>query len=85
MPNQSTCSPDRFDLIRQQHPDLAINLYAMTPGGIVTLEIFTPDGSRFSWDAETAEAAFAMAFPAPQSAPDTGIPVSGEQPTDIFD
>ena len=54
---------DRFDEIRSENPDLAINLYAMTPGGDVTLEVITPDGQTFSWSAPTAEAALELAFP----------------------
>ena len=55
---------DRFDEIRSENPDLAINLYAMTPGGDVTLEVITPDGQNFTWTAPTAMGAMAIAFPA---------------------
>lgn len=62
MNGPSTSSVD-FDAIRAAHPELAINLYAMTPGGAVTLEIITPDGETFQWSAETATMAFLAAFP----------------------
>jgi len=76
MQTSSTSSPDLFDRLRRQHPDLAINVYAMTPGGAVTLEVITPDGAPFTWQAETLELAIAMAFPenAEPTCPNTGLP-----------
>lgn len=72
---------DRFDEIRSENPDLAINLYAMTPGGGVTLEVITPDGRNFTWAATTAAAAMELAFPASPEpnakhpiCPNTGLP-----------
>ena len=74
---------DRFDEIRSENPDLAINLYAMTPGGDVTLEVITPDGQNFTWVAPTAAEATALAFPADPE-PDAEAPPK-PQPTSIFD
>lgn len=54
---------NRFDAIRAAHPDLALALYAMTPGGVVTLEIITPDGAVFPFTGLTADAALDLAFP----------------------
>ena len=72
---------DRFDEIRSENPDLAINLYAMTPGGDVTLEVITPDGQNFTWIAPTAAEAMELAFPASPEpnakhpiCPNTGLP-----------
>lgn len=75
--------PDRFDEIRLENSDLAINLYAMTPGGDVTLEVITPDGQNFTWVAPTAAEAMELAFPA-EPEPDTEAPPE-PQPTSIFD
>ena len=74
---------DRFDEIRSENPDLAINLYAMTPGGEVTLEVITPDGQNFTWVAPTAAEAIELAFPA-EPEPDATEPPT-PQPTSIFD
>lgn len=53
-----------FDELRAANPDLAVSLYALEPGGFVTLEILTPDGQAFTFRAETAAAAIERAFPA---------------------
>lgn len=53
---------DRFDAIRAANPDLAISLYALTPGGSVTLEVISGEQS-WTWVGETGEAAMEMAFP----------------------
>lgn len=54
---------ERFDAIRAANPDLVVNLYGMTPGGPVTLELIAPDGFTAVYHGETAEAAFDQAFP----------------------
>lgn len=54
---------DRFDELRQQHPDLGFALYAMTPGGAVTLEVFTPDGQVYAFQGMTAHSVIDGAFP----------------------
>lgn len=82
MSDRSTFSPERFDALRAENPDLIINLYAMTPRGVVTLEVITPDGETYSWTAETAAEVYVLAFP------ETGMPTSTEASviaTDIFD
>lgn len=53
-----------FDELRAANPDLAVSLYALEPGGLVTLEVITPDGQAFTFAAETAAAAIEKAFPA---------------------
>lgn len=62
---QSTSSPERFDRLREEQPDLIINLYAMQPGAAVTLEIITPDDKTYTFHGATAAAAMALAFPEP--------------------
>lgn len=52
-----------FDELRAAHPDLRFNVYAMTPGGLVTLEIVTPDDDVFTFQAPTVPEAAAVAFP----------------------
>ena len=64
----TSSSNERFDELRAAHPDVAFNLYAMTPGGVVTFEAILPDGKSFTWSALTAADAMALAFP-PVSVP----------------
>jgi hypothetical protein len=82
---------DRFDEIRSENPDLAINLYAMTPGGDVTLEVIESDVNNdgqsitYTWTAPTAAEVMALAFPADPE-PDADVDAPPEpQPTSIFD
>ncbi len=65
-----------FDQLRAAHPDLVLNVYAMTPGGLVTLEILTDDGQAFTFPAWTLDAAIVNAFPPEPgvSCPHTGLP-----------
>lgn len=81
MSGKSIYSPERFDALRAENPELIINLYAMTPRGVVTLEVITPDGETYSWTAETAAQAYVMAFPERvEQAPEASVIA-----TDIFD
>ena len=73
-----TNSPCSLDEARAANPDLGFALYAMTPGGPVTLEIFDPDGQVYRFDGPAEADVMAQAFP-----PDIDIPIS--PPTDIFD
>ena len=52
-----------LDAIRKRHPDLGFCVYAMQPGGLVTLEIFPPDGEVYSFVGATEEDVLAAAFP----------------------
>ena len=63
-------SPDRFDQLRAENPDLGFALYAIEPGGPVTLEVYTPDGQVFPFTELTAEAALSKAFPPPEDVPE---------------
>jgi len=63
-----------FDAVRAAHPALIVNLYAMTPGGAVTLEIITPAGETFTWQGVNAADAIARAFPATPEEPATAHP-----------
>lgn len=60
---------NRFDQIRHDHPDLGLTLYAIEPGGVVTLEVIAPDGSIFTFRGATADETLAVAFP-PEPAED---------------
>lgn len=86
MSGKSTYSPNAFDAIRARYPELAVNLYAMTPQGAVTLEVLTPDGGRHTWKAETAGEAFLMAFPdlVSPSEPEPELEPVAEPSVDIF-
>lgn len=55
----------RFDEIRAANPELGFGLYALAPGGPVTLEIYTPDEQTFSFIGPTETAVLALAFPEP--------------------
>lgn len=51
-----------LDDLRKRFPHLSFALYAMTPGGAVTLEVI--DGAEvYSFVGRTAEAAITAAFP----------------------
>ncbi len=80
MTASSTSSP-RYDEIRAQNPDLVVNLYGMTPGGPVVLELIAPDGFTATYRGETAEAAIAQAFPQPAA----DAPAPAEPTPSIFD
>ncbi len=54
---------NRFDEIRAANPELGFGVYALTPAGAVTLEVYAPDGQTFPFTGETEEAALAKAFP----------------------
>lgn len=62
-----------FDELRAANPDLAVSLYALEPGGLVTLEILTPDSQSFTFAAETAEEAIERAFPSAPPAPEPNV------------
>jgi hypothetical protein len=51
-----------FDEVRRQAVRLGLALYALEPGGPVTLEIHS-EGEVYSFQAESAEEAFTLAFP----------------------
>lgn len=52
-----------FDEARAAFPDLAMNLYAMEPRGLVVLEIIDPVGETYVFRGSTAAEALASAFP----------------------
>ena len=51
-----------LDRIRQAYPHLSIGVYALAPGGDLTLEVFSPDGTRFYKTAPTLAAACMSIF-----------------------
>lgn len=71
-----------IDRIRARFPHLSIGVYALEPGGPVSVEVFTPDGSRFSKTAATAAEAFTAVFgPLPEEAPAEEI--SHDEPVSV--
>lgn len=68
-----------FDEIRAANPELGLALYAMEPGGPITLEVYTPDGQTFSWTGPTEAHVLALAFPEPTpEKPDTPEPTTAD-------
>jgi len=68
-----------LDDLRAANPELGFALYALEPGGPVTLEVMTPDSQVFSFAGPTMEAVLLAAFP-----PDAPAPADPEPETDIF-
>lgn len=59
-----------IDRIRELFPHLSIGVYALEPGLPLTVEVLTPDGTRYSRTAATADEAFIAIFgPLPDEAP----------------
>ena len=59
-----------IDRIRELFPHLSIGVYALDPGQSLTVEVMTPDGTRYSQTAATAKQAFTAIFgPLPDEAP----------------
>lgn len=57
-----------FDEIRENHPELAVSLYAITPRGPVTFEVITEDGTAYQFQGPTAQEAIDAAFPSVEPA-----------------
>jgi hypothetical protein len=58
-----------LDDLRTARPDLALALYAMEPGGAVTLEIYD-GGQVYTFKGETEADAILAAFPVETPAPE---------------
>lgn len=58
-----------LDDIRARYPRIALAIYAMDPGGPVTVETLV-DGRVFPFTAPTAAEALALAFPEMMTPPD---------------
>jgi hypothetical protein len=69
-----------LDDLRALRPDLSLALYAMTPGGPVTLEIYH-DGHVYPFSGETIAEAILEAFP-PKPEEPVATPAT---PDSIFD
>lgn len=67
----------RLDELRTALPEFGFALYAIEPGGPVTLEVIDPTGTILTYRDATADAVLALAFP-PDDAPD-------DAPADDFD
>lgn len=59
-----------LDTLRARLPGCGFALYAYEPGGLITLEVITPEGETFSFVGATEAAAVARAMPAAAPAPD---------------
>lgn len=72
-----------LDDLREQRPDLSLALYAMTPGGPVTLEIYS-GGEVYPFKGATAADAILAAFPQQPTPP--AEPVNPTPPdSSVFD
>lgn len=52
-----------LDMLRLFNPTLGFAVYAMEPGGLVTLEVIDETGGIFTFKGETLEQAISIAFP----------------------
>lgn len=73
-----------LDDLRTQFPELGFAVYAMEPRGLVTLEIYAPDGQTYSFKGESEDAVIGQAFPAPIEPVVVDIKLPPEQ-TNVFD
>lgn len=62
-----------LDDLRTARPDLALALYAMEPGGLVTLEIYD-GGQVYTFKGETEADAILAAFPQEAATPEPSSP-----------
>lgn len=69
-----------LDDIRARYPALGFAVYAMEPGGAVTLETYPPDGSVFSFTGRTVQEAIDKAFP-----PEAESPAEADEAPNVFD
>jgi len=66
-----------FDDARVMYPRIGIALYALEPGGVVTLEVHS-EGEVYTFQAGSAEEALAVAFPvAPVEEPASAADIFG--------
>lgn len=72
-----------LDDLRARYPHLGFAVYAIEPGGPVTLEVHTPDGTVFTTVGPTEAAAIARRFPPEPEAPPS--PPAAPSPTNVFD
>lgn len=71
-----------LDDLRNRFPELGFSVFAMEPRGVVTLEIYTPDGEVYSFVANTMSEAISKAFPKQEVEEDN----KPEQPaSNVFD
>lgn len=72
-----------LDELRNDHPELGFAVYAMDRSGVVTFEVYTPDGQVFSFKGPSAQAAIDQAFP--PKAEETALPPAPAPTESIFD
>lgn len=73
-------SRERLDDLRARYPDMGFAIYALEPGGAVTLEVHAPDGRLYSWKGGSAAEVLDAAFPPADV--DTVIAAEGIAPGD---
>ena len=56
-------SRERLDELRARYPDMGFAVYALEPGGAVTLEVHAPDGRLYSWKGRGVAEVLDVAFP----------------------
>lgn len=71
----------RLDDLRARLPEFGFALYAIDPGGPVTLEVIDPTGAILTYRADTAEDVIDLAFPPEDDAP----PAPVEQEWNVLD
>jgi hypothetical protein len=71
-----------LDAVRERFPAFALALYALEPGGPITLEILAPDGESFTFTGPTEAAVLERAFP--DMTPAAAEPDSPAAELDIF-
>lgn len=74
-----------LDELRAANPELAFAVYALEPGGPVTFEVHTPDGSFYTFLGESEAAAIAEAFPDIVREPAQPAPAAETSKQDIFE
>lgn len=70
-----------IDAARAAYPHVGLALYAIEPGGSVTLEVTAPDGRMWTFRGRTEAAALAKAFP-PENETPPDEPAA--DPADLF-
>jgi hypothetical protein len=75
-----------LDDLRAKYPHLGFAVYAYTPGGPVTLECLTPDGTTYKFHGPTEAAAIAAGFAEEDETPvEPPSPPPAPPPVSVFD
>jgi hypothetical protein len=75
-----------LDDLRATYPHLGFGIYAIEPGGPVTIEVYAADGQVFPFTGPTLRACLNRAFPADEPDPEPAPEPTPEPPTTtVFD